>query len=64
MHSPLRPLVRTRLFPLVCGALVAVLALSLPLGPRAGAQDLDKVVARVNGTDIKASDVADRKSVV
>src|ERR1041385_6846866 len=58
MHSPLRPLVRTRLFPLVCGALVAVLALSLALGLGAGAQDADKVVARVNGTDIKASDVA------
>ena len=58
MHSPLRPLVRTRLFPLVCGALLAALALPLALGLRAGAQDADKVVARVNGADIKASDVA------
>ena len=54
MHS----LVRTRLFPLVCGALLAALALPLALGLRAGAQDADKVVARVNGADIKASDVA------
>jgi len=60
MHSPLRPLVRTRLFPLASGALalIAVLALPLVLGLRAGAQDADKVVARVNGTEIKASDVA------
>jgi len=60
MHSPLRPLVRTRLFLLASGglALVAVLALPLVLGLRAGAQDADQVVARVNGSDIKASDVA------
>jgi peptidyl-prolyl cis-trans isomerase C len=58
MHSTLRPLVRTRLFPLACGALVAALALPLTLGGRAAAQDADKVIARVNGADIKASDVA------
>jgi peptidyl-prolyl cis-trans isomerase C len=60
MHSPLRPLVRTRLFPLALGALALLAALALPLvlGLRAGAQDADQVVARVNGTDIKASDVA------
>jgi peptidyl-prolyl cis-trans isomerase C len=58
MHSPLRPLVRNRLCLLVCGALLAMLALPLVLGLRAGAQDADKVVARVNGTDIKASDIA------
>ena len=58
MHSTLRPLVRTRLFPLACGALIAALALSLGLGLRATAQDADRVVARVNGNDIKASDVA------
>src|SRR5262245_44111610 len=58
MHSLVRPLVRTRFFPLVCAALLAALALSLALTLRAGAQDTDKVVARVNGTDIKASDIA------
>jgi peptidyl-prolyl cis-trans isomerase C len=60
MHSLLRPLGRTRLFPLASGALVllAVLALAMAFGLRADAQDADKVVARVNGTDIKASDVA------
>lgn len=59
MHSPLRPLVRIRLV-LLSGtvALVAALAVALALGLRAGAQDADKVVARVNGTDIKASDIA------
>jgi peptidyl-prolyl cis-trans isomerase C len=60
MQSPLRPLVRTRLFPLASGALALIAALALPLvlGLRAGAQDADKVLARVNGTEIKASDVA------
>ena len=60
MHSPLRPLARTRLFPLMSGAvaLVAALAVALALGLRAGAQDADKVIARVNGADIKASDLA------
>lgn len=60
MHSLLRPLERTRVFPLASGALalVAVLALPLVFGLRAHAQDADKIVARVNGTDIKASDVA------
>jgi peptidyl-prolyl cis-trans isomerase C len=58
MHSLLRPLMPTRLCPLICGALLAMLALPLALGLRAGAQDADKVVARVNGTDIKASDIA------
>jgi peptidyl-prolyl cis-trans isomerase C len=60
MHSPLRPLVQTRLFPLVSGAvaLVAALAVASILCLRADAQDADKVVARVNGADIKASDVA------
>jgi len=60
MHSPLRPLVRSRLFPLALGALALLAALAPPLvlGLRAGAQDADQVIARVNGTDIKASDVA------
>jgi peptidyl-prolyl cis-trans isomerase C len=60
MHSLLRPLVRTRLFPLAFGslALVAVLALAFAFGLRAVAQNADQIVARVNGTDIKASDVA------
>jgi peptidyl-prolyl cis-trans isomerase C len=38
--------------------LIAAAALPLALGPRAGAQDADPVVARVNGADVKASDVA------
>ena len=60
MHSLLRPLVRTRLFPLASAALalVAVAALALTFGLRADAQNADQIVARVNGTDIKASDVA------
>ncbi len=58
MHSTLRPLVRTRLFPLACGALFAAVALPLTLGLRADAQEPDKVVARVDGNDIKASDIA------
>ena len=60
MHWLLRPLERTRWFPLASGALalLAVCALALAFGPRADAQDADKIVARVNGTDIKASDVA------
>jgi peptidyl-prolyl cis-trans isomerase C len=37
---------------------IAVAALPLALGLRAGAQDADPVIARVNGTDVKASDVA------
>lgn len=57
MHSLLRPLVRTRLFPLASGAL-ALLALALAFGLRADAQNADQIIARVNGTDIKASDVA------
>jgi peptidyl-prolyl cis-trans isomerase C len=39
-------------------ALLAALVLPLAVGPNAGAQEGDKIVARVNGTDIKASDVA------
>jgi peptidyl-prolyl cis-trans isomerase C len=39
-------------------ALMAAVALPLALGLRADAQDADPVVARVNGTDIRASDVA------
>jgi peptidyl-prolyl cis-trans isomerase C len=58
MHSTLRPLMRTRLIPIVCAALLAALALPFALSPRAGAQDADKIVARVNGNDIKASDIA------
>jgi peptidyl-prolyl cis-trans isomerase C len=60
MHSLLRPLVRTRLFPLASGALalLAVVALALAFGLRAVAQNADQIVARVNGTDIKASDIA------
>jgi peptidyl-prolyl cis-trans isomerase C len=58
MHSTLRPLVRIHLFPLACGALLAALALPLTLGVRAGAQEADNIVARVNGNDIKASDIA------
>jgi peptidyl-prolyl cis-trans isomerase C len=38
--------------------LIAAAALPLALGLGAGAQDADPVVARVNGTDVKASDVA------
>jgi peptidyl-prolyl cis-trans isomerase C len=38
--------------------LIAAAALPLALGLRAGAQDADPVIARVNGADIKASDVA------
>jgi peptidyl-prolyl cis-trans isomerase C len=56
MHSLLRPLKRTRLFPLA--SLVAVFGLAMAFGLRADAQNADQVVARVNGTDIKASDVA------
>ena len=60
MNWPLRSLVRTRPFPRALGAFAAVAALALPLamGLRAGAQDADKIIARVDGTDIKASDVA------
>jgi peptidyl-prolyl cis-trans isomerase C len=60
MYSSLRSLVRTRLSPRAPRtlALVAALALPLVLGLHASAQDADKVVARVNGVDIKASDVA------
>ena len=57
MHSLLRPLVRTRSFPLASAAL-ALVALALTFGLRADAQNADHIVARVNGTDIKASDVA------
>jgi peptidyl-prolyl cis-trans isomerase C len=38
-------------------ALVAAVAVPVLLGVRAGAQDADPVVARVNGTDIRASDI-------
>jgi peptidyl-prolyl cis-trans isomerase C len=60
MNSSLRSLVRTRLSPRAPRALALIAALALPLvlGLHAGAQDADKVVARVNGVDIKASDVA------
>jgi peptidyl-prolyl cis-trans isomerase C len=60
MKSLLSSLVRTCSFPRAprALALVAAVALLLALGPRAGAQDADQVVARVNGTDIKASDIA------
>jgi peptidyl-prolyl cis-trans isomerase C len=60
MHSLLRPFLRTRLFPLAPGglALLAVVALALTFGLRAVAQNADQIVARVNGADIKASDVA------
>jgi peptidyl-prolyl cis-trans isomerase C len=61
MYSSLRSLVRTHLSPRAPRtlALVAALALPLVLGLHASAaQDADKVVARVNGVDIKASDVA------
>jgi peptidyl-prolyl cis-trans isomerase C len=60
MHSSLRPLVRTRFFPRLAGAvtLLAAIALPLALDLRADAQDADTVVARVNGSDIKASDIA------
>jgi len=59
MHSLLRPLERTRVFQLASGALAlfAVLALAITFGLRADAQNADQIVARVNGTDIKASDV-------
>jgi peptidyl-prolyl cis-trans isomerase C len=39
-------------------AFIAAVALPLVLGLRAGAEDADPVVARVNGTSIKASDIA------
>jgi peptidyl-prolyl cis-trans isomerase C len=60
MHSLLRPLERTRFFPLASGALalLAVLAMAIAFGLRADAQNADQIVARVNGSDIKASDVA------
>jgi len=60
MHSLLRPLVRTRCFPPRGAAIVLLAALLLPLalGPHARAQDADEIIARVNGTDIKASDLA------
>ena len=60
MHSLLRPLGRTRFFPFASGALalLAVLALAFTFGLRAVAQNADQIVARVNGTDIKASDIA------
>jgi peptidyl-prolyl cis-trans isomerase C len=60
MHSLLRPLKRTRFFPLASGALalLAVLAMAIAFGLRADAQNADQIVARVNGSDIKASDVA------
>src|SRR6516164_3443286 len=60
MHSLLRPLGRTSLFPLASGALalLAVLGLGMAFGLRADAQNADQIVARVNGTDLKASDVA------
>lgn len=60
MHSSLRPLVRTRFIPRLAGAVTLLAAIALPLavGLRADAQDADMVVARVNGTDIKASDIA------
>jgi peptidyl-prolyl cis-trans isomerase C len=45
-------------FPSRALVLIAALALPLALGPRAGAQEADPVIARVNGMDIKASDVA------
>jgi peptidyl-prolyl cis-trans isomerase C len=51
---------RTRLFPLATGAvaLLAVVALGLTFGLRAVAQNADQIVARVNGADIRASDIA------
>jgi peptidyl-prolyl cis-trans isomerase C len=60
MHWLLRPLQRTRVFPLASGALalLAVLALTLAFGLPADAQNADQIVARVNGSDIKASDIA------
>ena len=58
MNSSLRSLVRTCLSPGALRALALVAALVLPLGLRAGAQNADQVVARVNGVDIKASDLA------
>jgi peptidyl-prolyl cis-trans isomerase C len=39
-------------------ALAIAVALPLALGLRTGAQDADPVIARVNGTDIRASDIA------
>jgi peptidyl-prolyl cis-trans isomerase C len=45
------------LFPLASGAL-ALAALALAFGLTADAQNADQIVARVNGTDIKSSDVA------
>ncbi|HXW24305.1 MAG TPA: peptidylprolyl isomerase [Xanthobacteraceae bacterium] len=39
-------------------ALVAAMVVTLALGLRVGAQDADRVIARVNGTEIKASDLA------
>jgi peptidyl-prolyl cis-trans isomerase C len=60
MNWSLRSLVRTTASSRSAGALALLAALVLPLavGRDAGAQDADKIVARVNGTDIKASDVA------
>jgi peptidyl-prolyl cis-trans isomerase C len=60
MNSSLRSLVRTLVSPraLRALALMAALASPLALSLRADAQNADQVVARVNGTDIKASDVA------
>jgi len=60
MNWSLRSLVPTRLLRSALGALALLAALALPLafGLDAGAQDADKIVARVDGTDIKASDVA------
>jgi peptidyl-prolyl cis-trans isomerase C len=60
MNWSLRSLVRTPPFSRSVGGLALLTALVLPLavGMHAGAQDADKIVARVNGLDIKASDVA------
>jgi peptidyl-prolyl cis-trans isomerase C len=62
MNSLLSSLARIRLFPRSRApralALIATVVLPLTFGLRAGAQDADPVVARVNGTDIKASDIA------
>jgi peptidyl-prolyl cis-trans isomerase C len=60
MNWSLRSLVRTAPSSRAPGvlALLAALVLPLAIGLDAGAQDADKIVARVNGTDIKASDVA------
>src|SRR5262249_27907159 len=56
MNWSLRSLVRTTRFSRV-GGFALLTALLFAIGPHAGAQDADKIVARVNGTDIKASDV-------